>query len=102
MLSSSRRKVREARKKDNKCIMCGKNTPVPGLLGCDYCYSTHQEYIKELQDDRKALGFCIQCGEPVSEINPRTNNKYSRCKKHRAAQLKKLKQKRTRKHNENI
>jgi hypothetical protein len=88
--------VREQRKKDGKCIVCGKNEPIPGEYGCDYCYSSHQEYIESLQTDRRMLGFCIQCGD-LTDVNKITKKHFSRCKKHRDAQNKKLKLRRKKK-----
>lgn len=50
------------------------------MSGCDYCYDHNQTYKEELQKGRRELGFCVQCGDPA-DINPRTHQKFARCKK---------------------
>ena len=86
--------ARKQRKADGMCVLCGVREAIPGLVGCDWCYDKHLDYLNELQQGRRELGFCVQCGDPVKEKNPRTLKLFARCTKCRAYQKRKVKLKR--------
>lgn len=86
------RKRRLERIRNHLCIDCGDRKPEEGILRCGVCAEAQNAYIAELQQERKRLGFCIQCGE-IPDLN-KHGKRFARCRVCRNADARRLREKR--------
>ena len=75
-------------KKQGLCIACGKKPPAPGLVCCFGCYDKRANYKAQMTGALLEMHLCIQCREPIAEVNPRTGKRFTRCAKCRKYQAK--------------
>lgn len=71
------KKVRERRKDEGKCVVCGIRWAEPGRTLCEKCNAKHKQYQQngdpgwakkyERRQARIDAGLCIDCGAPTQD-----------------------------------
>lgn len=92
--------LREDRKKWGLCVTCGKRSPAPKRVQCEFCLCKNSEAkaknptwrkpeayatAKARRDRYRALGLCIICGKPAYKEHVRCYECFLRAKRHKAA-----------------
>ena len=81
--------MREARKAQGKCILCGTRNALQGVKYCWKCSEGCKDSVLSRRAERSEQGLCIFCGErkpdedskSCSECKKKINDKYEENKK---------------------
>jgi len=63
-------RMRAKRKKQNLCMLCGKEPPSPGKTQCAPCRGRVGQLAKRRYARRKGAGLCVSCGKQLTEKGP--------------------------------
>lgn len=78
------KELRQLRKQQGLCTVCGKEQPIKGQLVCWQCSANNKDFCKAKYESRKKRHICHQCGKPVDEdrvICPECSTKRNRKQK---------------------
>lgn len=79
------REMRDWYRERGICVACGQTWAEPGYVRCAACYKKavarmhrrdpdgkkHAAYVKQLRDERKAKGLCVDCGAKTDGLHVR-------------------------------